>query len=108
MHPRHPLPTIAQRPAQPQFERQAQARQKPPSLASTSPVRTSTTRMPKAWARWRSPPRRCTTGWRNLRHRRRRLGQLALATVTVPTHRRAGNQHLGRCSRPSARPATAR
>ena len=93
MHPGHPLPPIANRPAQRQFERQQQARQKPPSADSTNPVRTSTTRMPRLRHAGRFPPRRYTTGWEIILHRAAGFGQFALAAIAVPTHRRTGDQH---------------
>ncbi|MNM38893.1 hypothetical protein D3C81_496590 [compost metagenome] len=95
MNPRHPLPTIANRPAQPQFERQAQARQKAALArqhqAGTHQYHTNTQRLGSHGGFF---PGDAQLAGKILLDRLRGFGELTLATIAIPTYRRARNQHL--------------
>ncbi|MCY1417093.1 hypothetical protein D9M71_326130 [compost metagenome] len=95
MDPGHPLPTIANRPAQAQFERQAQARQKAALTGQHQPG----TYQHHAYAQGLGvlcgffPGNAQLTG-KVLLDRLRGLGQLTFTTVAIPPYRRPGDQHL--------------
>ncbi|MNT37209.1 hypothetical protein D3C72_1733360 [compost metagenome] len=95
MNPGHPLPTIANRPAQAQFERQAQARQKAALTGQHQPG----TYQHHAYAQGLGvlcgffPGNAQLTG-KVLLDRLRGLGQLTFTTVAIPPYRRPGDQHL--------------
>ena len=95
MDPRHPLPPIAQRPAQPQLERQAQARQKAAVAGQYQPGAHQHHANPEALRTLGGFfPGDAQLAGEIFAHRLRSLGQLPFTAIAVPTHGRAGYQHL--------------
>ncbi|MNF95924.1 hypothetical protein D3C84_786950 [compost metagenome] len=95
MNPRHPLPTIADTPAQRQFEWQQQPRQK----AALGRQDQAGTNQHHAYAQRLGPlcgffPGNAQLAGEIFAHRPRLLGQLTLTTVAIPAHRGTGNQYL--------------